>query len=208
MNVSIVIATYGEDHWRQLALDRAFPSAKNQGAHEILVGHDTDLTIGPVRNALAAKATGDWLCFLDADDELDVGYLAAMDSMNSGTTFYEGKHVLYTPAVMKVNKKRRTPPSFYPEVNLWQGNWLVIGTLIERDLFTRIGGFNDEPHGFEDWSCWSKATKAGAEVVKVPNAIYIQHINPHSKHRAAWRDHRWQVETHQRVEAELAAWTP
>jgi hypothetical protein len=45
-------------------------------------------------------------------------------------------------------------------------------------------------------------------VVRVPKAVYIQHVNPQSKHRVGWRDRRWQVETHQRVEAELAAWTP
>jgi GT2 family glycosyltransferase len=97
---------------------------------------------------------------------------------------------------------------FYPEVDLLKANWLVVGTLITRDLFLRIGGFSDYPHGFEDWSAWYKATRLGARVVKVPKALYIQHVNPQSKHRQGWRDRRWQVATHQRVERELAAWQP
>lgn len=202
MRVSVVIATYGDRWWQELAHERAFPSAHDQGAHEIIVGHDTDLTIGPVRNALARKATGDWLCFLDADDELAPGYLDAMAQVG-------GENVLLTPAVRKVNKgKWASPPTFYPEVPLWQANWLVVGTLLRRDLFERVGGFNDEPHGFEDWTLWAKCWKAGARPVRVPKAVYIQHINPRSKHRLGWKNRRWQVETHQRVEAELAAWTP
>jgi glycosyltransferase involved in cell wall biosynthesis len=201
MRVSVIIATYGDRWWEELALERAFPSAHDQGAHEIIVGHDTHLTIGPVRNVLAEKATGDWLCFLDADDELAPGYLDAMAAVG-------GENVLLTPAVSKVRKGRRSHPTFYPEVPLWQANWLIVGTLLRRDLFKAVGGFNDEPHGFEDWTLWAKCAKAGARVVKVPKAVYIQHVNPQSKHRLGWRDRRWQVETHQRVERELAAWTP
>lgn len=201
MNVSIIIATYGDRWWEELALERAFPSAHDQGAHEIIVGHDDRLTIGPVRNVLAQKATGDWLCFLDADDELAPGYLDAMAAVG-------GENVLLTPSVSKVRKNHRSTPDFYPEVPLWQANWLVVGTLLRRDLFERVGGFNDEPHGFEDWTLWAKCWKAGARPVRVPQAVYLQHINPRSKHRLGWKDRRWQIATHQRVEAELAAWTP
>lgn len=208
MNVSVIIATYGDRWWEELALERAFPSAHDQGAHEIIVGHDDRLAIGPVRNVLAKKATGDWLLFLDADDELAPGYIRAMETAYHREREHDRGPFLLTPAVAKVRKQRRSAPTFYPEVDLSVANWLVIGTLIERDLFERVGGFGDYPHGFEDWSVWSKAAKAGAKVVKVPKAVYVQHINPQSKHRVGWKDRRWQVETHQRVQAELEAWTP
>lgn len=154
-----------------------------------------------MRNALAANAEGDWLCFLDADDELASGYLEAMARVG-------GDNVLLTPAVQKVRKGKRAAPTFYPEVDLMVANWLIVGTLVRRDLFERVGGFEDYPHGFEDWSLWFKCVKTGARVVRVPKAVYIQHVNPQSKHRQGWRDRKWQVATHQRVQAELEAWTP
>ena len=207
MNVQILIATYGPEQWKQMAQNRAIPSARKQRC-EYAVHHDPGGTIASVRNLLAERVSAEWLLFLDADDELAPGYLDAMRAAYDREREYDRGPFLLTPAVQQVRKGRAKPPAFYPEVDLKVANWLVIGTLIERDLFLRCGGFSDYPHGFEDWSLWNKATQLGAKVVKVPKAVYIQHINVNSKHRLGWKDRRWQVETHQRVERELAAWTP
>jgi glycosyltransferase involved in cell wall biosynthesis len=211
MNLSIIIATYGEDSWANLAQTRAAPSAAAQDAFEVLVGHDPDGTVAGVRNALAANAEGDWLCFLDADDELAPGFLGAMERAleQEPEMASSGDGLLLTPAVSYVRKGRGSPPQFNDRgIPLSQDNWLVVGTLLPRSLFEYVGGFGDYPHGFEDWSLWSKCWRVGARIVKVKDAIYRAHVNPHSKHRQGWRDRRWQVETHQRVAAELAAWTP
>ena len=203
MNVSILIATYGEESWSQLALNRAFPSALDQGAHEIHTGHSPGTSISEARNALAEMAKGDWLCFLDADDELGGGYLAAMQQAYERRRRDDGTPPLLTPAVSYVRNGRRQTPRFLTGHDLSQNNYLVVGTLVQRDLFMQVGGFSDYPHGFEDWSLWAKCWKAGAEVVQVKRAVYIAHWNPTSKHRLAWRDRRWQVKMHQQVQRDL-----
>jgi glycosyltransferase involved in cell wall biosynthesis len=201
VRVSVLIATYGTEDWRELAWSRAYPSAAAQ-TEDVQCFHDPEGTIASVRNELAGSAKGDWLLYLDADDEIAPGYLDAMAQVG-------GENVLLTPSVRKVTKGRPSRNAdFYPEVPLENGNWLVVGTLVRREMFNRAGGFEDYPHGFEDWSLWYKCHRLGARVVRVPRAVYIQHVNPQSKHRQGWRNRRWQVETHQRVERELAAWTP
>lgn len=226
-SVSICIATYGEESWNEMAWKRAYPSAYQQA--ETLCFHDPEGTIASVRNELGATAKSDWLCFLDADDELAVGYIAAMQIAVesdpwSGTpglaTARRGvagqdkaRHgsggqapPLFTPSVQQLRKNGtpRGKPSFFDRgIPLSDDNWLVVETLIQRDLFMQVGGFSDYPHGFEDWSCWAKAWKAGATVVKVPDAIYRYWIDPRSKHKLGWKNREWQVAMHNQIRAEL-----
>jgi GT2 family glycosyltransferase len=204
VNVSVLIATYGDVSWMMTAV-RAVASASDQGAYEVLDRHEARGTISSSRNALAGRASGDWLLFLDADDELAPGYIEAMSVAVHQNLMDPMK--LYTPAVRHVKKGRPAAPFFFDRgISLRQDNWLVVGTLVHKDLFHEVGGFGDYPHGFEDWSLWSKCFRAGAQVIKVPDAVYVYHHNPQSKHKQGWRNRKWQMETHQRVAAELDEW--
>jgi glycosyltransferase involved in cell wall biosynthesis len=167
--------------------------------------HDSGGTRASSLNAGASEAQTDWLIFLDADDELAPGYVGAMKralEQHRG----DGK-VLFTPAVQVIRKGRPGTPVFFDRgISLRDDNWLIVGTMIHRDLFNEVGGFDDYPHGFEDWALWSKCFRVGARVVKVKDAVYRYHHNPQSAHKQMWRDRKWQVATHMRVKAELDAW--
>lgn len=185
MEVTICIATHGSDAWRDLAWSRPYPSAMGQGA-EVLIGHDPDGNRATVRNELAAKASGNYLCFLDGDDELAPGYVGAMQR-----AWEESGHgndpLLLTPAVSYVVKGRKRPPSFWPEVPPWSGNWMVLGTLVPKALFLEVGGWRvwdpADWNEWDDWELWIRCQKAGARVVKVPRAVYIAHQEKTSRHR-------------------------
>jgi glycosyltransferase involved in cell wall biosynthesis len=190
VNVSVLIATYGDPLWETLARSRALPSAQAQPPFEILVRHEPDGTVTSSRNTLAEMARGDWLCFLDADDELALGYLGAMRRAleQKKTAEGAGRQLLLTPAVTYVREgrpRRVRRGRFQPQRDLRDHNWLVIGTLISRRFFHEIGAFDvRDPHGLEDWGLWSRADAAGAEVVKVPGAVYVAHARRVSSHAA------------------------
>lgn len=197
MDVSIIIATHGAETWADLAQTRPLPSAKREPA-EVLIGHDPEGNRATVRNALAEHATGDYLCFLDGDDELEPGYVAAMQKAWEAEATPEP--LLLTPRVSYVVKGRRRPPKFWPVTEVWSGNWMVLGTLVPRDLFMHVGGWREfdesDWNEWDDWELWIRCQKAGARPVKVPKAVYIAHQEPTSRHRNLPHEHkvRWTYE--------------
>lgn len=201
MSISIVITTYGDDSWQDLAWSRAYPSTIDQGALEVIVHHEPDLQIGPARNASALLASGDHLVWCDADDELAPGYIAAMEqaiSQAENPDMFIGH-----PAVRYIVNGRPRADLMRPIGDLRHDNFIVVGAAVSCRLFMAVGGFSNYDHGYEDWSLWAKCWRAGAKITPVPQAVYIAHINRHSKHRTLWRNRRQQVEEHLRVQAEL-----
>ncbi len=195
MTFSIIIASYGTRRWKNLGDNRAYPSAITQGAHEVIRLHEPDGTVASVRNRAAVRATGDFLVFLDADDELAPGYIAAMQEMNRLLIPPPpGASWLLTPKVRDINRqsRRQGRDDFRRECDLRDSNWLVIGTAVSRTLFHQVDGFDDrEDYGaYEDWALWLKCTKGGAVPVKVPDAVYVVHWDMNSRHREPPHDVR------------------
>jgi len=200
-SIAIAITTYGDDAWRDLAWARAYPSAAEQGADEILVRHHSDLTIGPARNKTIAEATADYIVCLDADDELAPGYISAMHQALG--VVEDPELFIGHPTVRYMVNGQARPDLLRPIGDIRHDNFLVVGAAVPRKLFISVGGFSDYDHGYEDWSLWAKSWKAGAKIVPVPEAVYIAYINRFSKHRTFWRSRQEQVAEHLRIQAEL-----
>ena len=95
---------------------------------------------------MGRTAAGEWLCFLDADDELAPGYLEAMtrafEQERGGATplALDGSPFLLTPAVQYVRRGRPGRPQFNDRgIPLTDDNWLIVGTLIQKKLFLEVG---------------------------------------------------------------------
>jgi GT2 family glycosyltransferase len=190
VNVTVIVASYGDHRWRDLALERAVASVADQPATEIIAYHDDAATLAEVRNTAAAGASGDWLCFLDADDRLGTGYIDAMGLAETllpngglGDPELSDKYAthaprLLVPAVQYVDAAGRCQGR--PEIPSWgrplrELNCAVIGTLVPRLLFEQVGGFHDWPL-YEDWELWLRCQQAGARLVAVPDAVYCAHV--------------------------------
>lgn len=169
--VTIVIGTYGDvEYWADVA-EPAYKSALDQTVtSEVIRSHGS--TLMEARNYGAEEATGEWLVFLDADDELDVGYVEAMIA---------GDGDIRQPSTLGiVNGVSDDFAVLIPKKNLIEANYLIIGSMVRRDLFLDVGGFDDYPI-LEDWECWIRLVLAGARVGHCPDAIYKVHVNLNSR---------------------------
>lgn len=171
MRASIIIATHGDEKWARLARERAYPSALIQGDYEIILHHDPGTEIHKARNSGASRATGEWLCFLDADDELESGYVDAMLNGSGDLRYPRVKYVSpgQNPAVITAQELKKR--------HLLTGNYMVIGTMLKKKLFEKVGGF-DKWESWEDWACYIKCWLAGAESQLIPEAVYRIYHNP------------------------------
>jgi glycosyltransferase involved in cell wall biosynthesis len=190
LNWSCLIATHGDDAWSELAWTRAYPSAESQGFDEVIVEHHPEATLAQARNRALASADCDFVVFVDADDELEAGYLDAVKrEVASGKTLsvMGGSDipidtVLLAPAVRYVHA-RGVSDARIPNRGRWpQLNECVIGTAAPRRLLLELGGF-EEWNAWEDWALWLKCVAAGARLVHVDDAVYRAHVSANGRNR-------------------------
>lgn len=179
MTITVIIASFGDLHWERLGRMRALASTVDQGFDEVIVKHEEEMTLAEVRNAAAHEATGDYLLFLDADDVIAPGYLAAM---RAALAEQPAGEYLLTPAIQYGAGKVFSPPRFWPECEIETGNWMVVGTLVPRRVFLFVQGW-DEYELYEDWALWAKCVLEGLTIVKVPDAHYMVYVTANSRNR-------------------------
>jgi GT2 family glycosyltransferase len=182
MDVAVVVATFGELRWHELAQRRAKVSAELEQPADLVVFHGGS-SIAEARNTAARMTDAPWLCFLDADDELEPGYLAAMGARQLDRG-------LLAPAIREVVDGTPGPARSLgddPRRDIDRGwNPCVVGTLIRREIFELAGGFWRE-HAWEDWSLFRRAWLLGEPVVHVPDAVYRIHVNPAGRNATVLR---------------------
>lgn len=162
----MVISSFGLRRWHELAVDRALPSVVDQAPVRIFHS-DRTMSVGACRNlAVDHYDVRGWMCFLDPDDELAPGYFDAMPDVPTPD--------LIAPALQVVRRGHATPPKLLNGRDIHDLNPCVIGTLIHRDTFDRVGRFWDE-RAWEDWSLFRRVVLAGGTVHFNPRAVYRAH---------------------------------
>lgn len=126
------------------------------------------------RNAGIRRAKGEFILPIDADDQIDPGYLTAafqaidanpkVDLVCADSLFDDGKN------------RSRTWPGAFEVKALRAGNQLVYCCVYRRALWEKVGGYRNNVRGYEDWDFWIALCLAGAKAtaIKCIGLIYNQ----------------------------------
>ncbi len=169
-DVTVIVATFGSDDWARRGRDTADRVAASHGVPVVRVHADV---LHTARNYGADLAPGVWRCFLDADDDLEVGYFDAM----AHAARRHGPHTLLAPAVRYCYPDGVLVTESFADRDITHLNPCVIGTVVHYDLFVAAGGFLDEAM-YEDWSLWLRCVAHGATIEHVAAAVYAATVNP------------------------------
>lgn len=184
-DVSVVIGTFGNPVYRQLAIKRAIPSAERLGVPVFYEHRDA---LADARNAALDQVTTEYVVHLDADDELPADYLQRM-----------GKADVQVPMVRYISTGAFYPAG-YPAVAghvhqcestcLREGNYIVVGAIARTELVQKIRW--KDWVVYEDWALWLECFLAGASFEYIPS-VYLAHVRRDSRNKGTRKSVRRQT---------------
>jgi GT2 family glycosyltransferase len=133
---------------------------------------DSNGGIVAASNEALAMARGDFIALLDHDDELHRDALALVDRAIAATP--EADYV-YTDEDKIDEAGRRSSPFFKPDWSPERMRTQMYSchlSVLRRSLVERVGGFDPEFEGSQDWDLVLKVTERAREVLHVPKVLY------------------------------------
>jgi GT2 family glycosyltransferase len=130
--------------------------------------HQPNAGVAAARNAGAAAAGTPLLLMLDADDRLRPGALAALRpplDADPGLGFAYGDSEFFGAW-----SGRLAFPDYDPYRLLYRST-ITATSLVRRELFEAVGGFDTTLPGYEDWDFYLGALERGWRGLRVPEVV-------------------------------------
>ncbi len=150
--------------------------------------------LATTRNNGLAIARGDFIAFLDADDEYHQDKIARqMEALEDNTVVTCGV-VNVLPNGRKVQKL--APPRLVVNAcSLLNRNTLNgAGLLAPKILLLQCGGYNPDLRSCEDFDLWLRLLSTGIKVKDIGLPLYLYHYNPSGLSKNFRNISKWELE--------------
>lgn len=163
------------------AIVRDFAKTVTQHVH--FERHPANRGLPATRNTAIARARGQWIALIDSDDLWTPHHLehAVAAARSSGAELIHTGVVLFDSDSGRDLELRMPSPATTAAlpVSLFRGEYIIqpSSTLIQRDILTRVGGFDPNCRYVEDRELWIRLVRAGARIryVDTLSCRYRQH---------------------------------
>lgn len=142
------------------------------------------------RNRAIAKASGEYILPLDADDILEPTYAAKAAAVLDGRPDIG---IVYCRATkFGAEEGPWELPEFSPD-ELALGNVIFVSAMFRKADWEKVGGFDETlRHGMEDYDFWIRLVCAGRKVVRLDETLFHCRISERSR-TALFEEDREQV---------------
>lgn len=124
-------------------------------------------------------ATGDYVCFLDHDDELSPhALLEVVRALNQG----QATDIIYTDEDRLIGGVRSEPffkPDWSPDL-LMSMNYVGHLMVVRRSLFDRANGFREGTDGSQDHDLILRLSELTDRIIHIPQILYHWRVTPKS----------------------------
>jgi glycosyltransferase involved in cell wall biosynthesis len=174
------------DDFEVILVDDASDQGRDEQQSLVMTGKVVDKYIrlekrslvSNARNRGALEAKGDYLFFLDADDAIHPLALEKLALAILNLNDHASKHISYVyPGVVHRGTLNATAYDVWNRQRLLKENFLTVTSLIKRDDFLQMGGFDANYDLWEDYDMWLRFLAYGKEgrLVKEPLFTYRRH---------------------------------
>jgi glycosyltransferase involved in cell wall biosynthesis/peptidoglycan biosynthesis protein MviN/MurJ (putative lipid II flippase) len=166
----------------------------------VYVKNDVNLGLAESRNVGLRIASGEYVAFLDADDEYhhqkiafqmccigeNIAVACNLDNFSSRIFFPQNLEELSWKDIEEVNGLWKI--SFF--------NYLTgASILISRDTLLKVGGYDNTLRSCEDYDLWLRLLKHGIKVIRIKHSLYFYRFNPSGLSKDINAISFWELET-------------
>lgn len=155
------------------------------------------------RNAALARATTEWVAFLDDDDVLYPEHITTCmfaAEQHDADLVYPWFDLLegHDPLSVKIGGAYKSPLGLefgaeHEHHLRTEGNFIPVTVLVKRELLMDVGGF-PQPNTpewthttCEDWGCWLRLLDAGAKFAHAPKRTWRWRWHPGNTSGRPWK---------------------